>query len=59
MKRKPITNYCATVFDMRGQSELGTVIAGSYAAVWLIAKGMTLHPMLEWIEGGPTGREIV
>ncbi len=58
MKPQTVTHYCATVFDMRGTTELGTVVASSYAAVWLIAKGMTLHPILEWIEGGPTGKEL-
>jgi hypothetical protein len=55
---KPITHYCATVFDMRGQNELATVVGKSYDEVWRMAKEITLHPMLEWIEGGPTGKEL-
>jgi hypothetical protein len=43
---------------MRGTTELGTVVAHSYAEVWRLAKEITLHPMLEWIEGGPSGKEL-
>ncbi len=50
--------YVATVYDSRAENELGTVVAKSYAEAWNIAKGMTPHPVLEWIENGPTGREL-
>ncbi len=51
-------HYAATVFDMRGQNELATVVANSYDEVWRMASEITPHPMLEWIEGGPTGKEL-
>jgi hypothetical protein len=53
-----ITHYAATVFDSRCDIELGTVVATSYNEVWRIASEMTPHPALEWIEGGPTGKEM-
>jgi hypothetical protein len=58
MNRIP-NHYAATVYDSRGETELGTVVAESYAAVWQIAKDMTPHPVLKWVQGGPTGKEIV
>ncbi len=58
MKPRSNDHYCATVFTARMEQELGTVVAPSYAEVWRIAKGMTQHPVLEWVEGGPTGEEL-
>ena len=58
MKPRTIENYCATVYTERCERELGTVVARSYDDVWRIAKSMTPHPVLEWIDGGPTGREL-
>ncbi len=58
MKPQTVTHYCATVFDMRGTTELATVVGKSYAEVWRLAKEITLHPMLEWIEGGTSGKEL-
>jgi hypothetical protein len=52
-------NYIATLFDATATHELGTVVGKSYDDVWRIALGMTPHPVLEWIEGGPSGRESV
>ncbi len=58
MKPQTVTHYCATVFDIRGTTELATVVAHSYDEVWRLAKEIALHPVLEWIEGGPTGKEL-
>ncbi len=55
---KRIEHYAATVYTARGELELGTVVAKSYAEVWRIASEMTPHPLLEWLEGGPSGVEI-
>ncbi len=56
---KHIEYAAAIVYTARGERGLGTVVANSYAEVWRIASEMTPHPMLEWIEGGPSGKEIV
>jgi hypothetical protein len=52
-----IEHYAATVYSASNE-ELGTVVAESYDGVWEIALGMTTHPMLEWVQGGPTGKEM-
>jgi hypothetical protein len=58
VKTITVKHYCATVFDANGQNELATVVANTYDEVWRMAKEITPHPMLEWVEGGPTGKEL-